>query len=95
MEIRELLSRARERSGVSSNRKLARLIGVDHSSVSNFVSGRNHPSDATMIRISLLAGVPAGEGLLLLNMWRSSPEVAAIYSGLHRQLCKNGARNGK
>jgi transcriptional regulator with XRE-family HTH domain len=88
MNIQSLLERARHRSGVQSTRALAKRISLNPEAMRRIENGSGLPSDDTMVRISLLAGISAEEGLLLLNMWRSSGAAATVYRQLHQRLSR-------
>lgn len=86
MNISSLLEQAREKSGATSGRSLARAIGLTHTEVRRLLSGQCLPSEDTMLSIASVAGVPEDEALLLLNIWRSTGRVSAIYGKLHKGL---------
>lgn len=89
MNIHELLARARQRSGIKSTRGLAREISISLAGLQRIENRRGLPSDDTMVRISLLAGITPEHGLVLLNIWRSHGNVASIYRRIYQQLTEN------
>ena len=95
MNIQSLLDRARDRAELPSDRALARRINLNLSALQRIRNGHGMPSDDTMVRISLLAGISAEEGLLLLNMWRSTGAAATVYRHLHKQLSKGAPATDK
>ncbi|HEY1709619.1 MAG TPA: hypothetical protein VGG10_15230 [Rhizomicrobium sp.] len=90
MNIEQVLERARERVQPNSERELARHLRVEPVQLLRWSRKTARPSDNAMIRLSDAAGITPEEGLLLLNMWRSDGEAAAIYGRMHKQLLKNG-----
>ena len=51
-------------------------------------SGKNIPSEATMIRLAELAGMPKEEALIDLNLWRSkgNPEINKIWQRVAKMI---------
>jgi transcriptional regulator with XRE-family HTH domain len=86
MNISDLLERARANLGVSSDRALCRELDITSNSLLLYRRGIGFPNDETMLRICAAARVPAEEGLLMLNMWRSSGRATTIYARLLKKL---------
>lgn len=79
MEISELLDRAKARLRLTSDRQLAKAIGIDPASLTLYRREKNLPTDDRMMRLCLVSGTPVEHGLLLLNMWRSSGDTRTAY----------------
>ena len=76
------------RYGLTGYNNLARELGINKASVSYLRSGKNIPSDDTMIKLAELAGMPKEEALIDLNLWRSKdkPEVQKIWQRLSKMI---------
>lgn len=57
MNITELLDRAKEHSNIESDYKLAKVLGVDRSMVSQWRKGRNHPGVDQAVKLAALANI--------------------------------------
>lgn len=86
MNIDDLLDRARERSGLSSDRKLCKALGVTTSQVHSYRMGFSNPSDDTLVKLCKLAGSEPTLYLLELNIERSRGPAKAIYRRLLERL---------
>ena len=67
----EYAEKAIERYGLTGYNNLARELNMNKATVSYFRSGKALPSEATMIKLAELAGLPKEEALIDLNLWRS------------------------
>lgn len=76
------------RYGLTGYNNLARELGLNKASVSYLRSGKNLPSEETMIKLAELAGLPKEEALIDLNLWRSKdkPEVQKIWLRLSKMI---------
>lgn len=76
------------RYGLTGYNNLARELGLNKASVSYLRSGKNLPSEETMIKLAELAGLPKEEALIDLNLWRSKdkPEVQKIWQRLSKMI---------
>lgn len=63
--------KAIKRYGLAGQNALASEIGVNKSALSQMNTGKILPSEATMIKLAELAGLPKEEALIDLNLWRS------------------------
>ncbi len=86
MDIRDLLERARSKSGLKSQAAMARAIGLTREAFRRIESERGLPSDTTMLRLCALAEVSDQEGLLILNILRSKGQARRAYSDLLKKL---------
>lgn len=85
--IVEYLDAAKSRIGVEADWKLSLEMGKSPAWASHMRSGRDWPSDDTMIRLAELAGADPARALLQLNLWRaSSPAVSMQYSRLLQRI---------
>lgn len=71
MNFNEYAEKAIVRYGLTGYNNLARELGMTKSSISMLRSGKNVPSEETMIKLAELAGLPKEEALIDLNLWRS------------------------
>lgn len=76
------------RYGLTGYNNLARELGINKASVSYLRSGKNIPSEETMIKLAELAGLPKEEALIDLNLWRSKdkPELQKIWQRLSKMI---------
>lgn len=88
MEFTDYASSAIKRFGLRGHNALARELGLDKSSISQFKSGKALPSEDTMIKLAELAGLPKEEALIDLNLWRSKdkPELQKIWLRLSKMI---------
>ena len=84
----EYAEKAIVRYGLTGYNNLARELGMTKSSISMLRSGKNIPSEATMIRLAELAGMPKEEALIDLNLWRSksNPEINKIWQRVAKMI---------
>ncbi len=80
------------RNNLKSDAGLSRALNYKGNTVSNFRTKRTWPSDATMIKLAELAGIPAEEAILDLGIWRATtPDVTHAYEILIERLSKSAA----
>jgi hypothetical protein len=71
------------RNNFRSDRELSKALGFSGSDISNYRRKRVWPSDATMVKLAELAGIPADEALLELAVWRTHDTIAGeVYAKL-------------
>ncbi len=80
--VHDYMDRAQARNPLlKSDRRLSLAVGKTETAASFWRTGRTWPSDETMIRLAVLAGVDPEEALIELNIWRAqSPETRDWYS---------------
>ncbi len=80
--------KAISRYGLAGQNALAAEIGINKSAMSQLATGRTLPSEATMIRLAELAGMPKEEALIDLNLWRSkgNPEINKIWQRVAKMI---------
>lgn len=88
MEIKQYLDLAREKTGNISNRKLAKILNISYSSITQFESGVATPKTATVIKLAHFVGIPIEQALLDLCMWQSkeNPEALQAYQNIKKSL---------
>ena len=76
------------RYGLAGQNALAAEIGINKSAMSQLATGRTLPSEATMIKLADLAGLPKEEALIDLNLWRSknNPELNKVWQHLSKMI---------
>jgi len=67
---------------------LGRELNISSAAMSQLNTGKTIPSEATMIKLAELAGLPKEEALIDLNLWRSKdkPEVQKIWQRLSKMI---------
>ena len=66
---KQLLDRAKKVQGIESDYKLAQVLGVVNSAVTNYRAGRSHPDDAVAavmmaLGAAMLFGAPSPQGAM-------------------------------
>lgn len=84
--IDNYIDKAREKTGATSDRNLAKILDIDNSSITHWRTKRSWPADDTISKLAELAGIPQDEALLELNAWRSTGETQNIYKRLIEKL---------
>jgi len=74
--INDYLDAAAQKHALTSDRQLARELGVTHQALRNWRKFQAWPSDQTMVRIAAMAEADTDDALLHLNYWRSKDPVA-------------------
>ena len=74
--INDYLDAAIEKHHLTSDRHLARELGVTHQALRNWRNFRAWPTDQTMVRIAYMAEADTDDALLHLNYWRSKDPIA-------------------
>lgn len=84
----EYAQKAIVRYGLTGYNNLARELDMTKSAMSMLRSGKNIPSEETMVKLAELAGLPKEEALIDLNLWRSKdkPEVQKIWQRLSKMI---------
>ncbi len=89
MNNRELVDRARTRSGSKSLTELAEYVGVNQSSLSLLASGKGELSDETYIKLAELAGVDPAKVLIEKHARKAGPMAGPIWKQLAKSLPKS------
>jgi hypothetical protein len=90
--IQDYLTLAKARTGASSDRKLAMLLGIAPTTLFHIQRGRNWPSDELMIRLAMLAGIEPQIALLDLCIWRTEKGLArSTYIEIARRLGRSAS----
>lgn len=79
---------AKKMQNIPSDGKLAIALNVNHSAVSQWRTKRTWPSDSTMVRLAMLAGVDPHEALVDAAIWRNGNDgvVQSLWSDLKKKL---------
>ena len=85
-DINYYLDRAKERSGVQTDKDLNRLLGYHSSMIAHMRSGRSFPSEDMMLALADLAGIHEHVALLDLAACRNSGRVRQAYIALLGQI---------
>jgi predicted transcriptional regulator len=84
---KQLLDRAKKVQGIESDYKLAQVLGVVNSAVTNYRAGRSHPDDAVAARLAVLAGQDPSAVIAELHAERAkTPEVRQLWIRMANQL---------
>ena len=89
--IDQYIDAARAAIHPSSDRQIAKRLGVTSATVNAWRTKRNWPDDERMIALADLAGMPRGEALMALNRWRTKSAQAAETYGLLERLARGAA----
>lgn len=84
--IDQYLDLAKERSGIQSDRGLARTLKVQPATVNHWRTKRSIPSDALMINLARLAKEDETLALIVLNSWRSTGQPSIKYLELAHKI---------
>ena len=85
--IEQYLEGAKRHSSITSDRALAKAIGIAAPSLHQYKTGRALPSDAIMLHLAELAGIPATTALIDLAFMRSNSQTARdILVNIKKQL---------
>ncbi len=57
MEIKEILDMAKERANLASDYALAKVLGKQTGTISNWRKGKQHPSNEEAVQLAVLAGL--------------------------------------
>jgi predicted transcriptional regulator len=72
LKTTELLDLARERQGGVSDYRLAQLLKVDQTSVSNYRTGRSSPKNPVAMRLAELCELDPAEVMTWVNIERAT-----------------------
>jgi len=89
--IDDYIDTAKQRAGLTSDRKLDLALGHTGQSVSHWRTKRAWPTDEKMVKLAELAGVDPEEALLDLSVWRTEGEARAVYERLARRISGTAA----
>jgi hypothetical protein len=91
--INDYLDTAKARTGATSDRKLAQLLGIGATTLFHLQRRRNYPSDELMTKLAMLAGIDPQVALLDLCIWRAGENSLArsTYIQIARRLGKSAA----
>jgi len=80
------LNEAKKHSGLKSDRALDRALGMKAQMVIAYRDGTRTPSDATMVELARLAGVPAEQALVDLAIIRTTGSAQHYWKGIAQKL---------
>lgn len=84
---KQLIDRAKKAQGIESDYKLAHVLGITQSAITNWNSGRSHPDDAIAARLAVMAGQDPSMVIAELHAVRAkTPEVKALWLRMAHQL---------
>jgi hypothetical protein len=86
MSLRDLIERIEEADDLATHELIAARLRVHVNTFYNWRAEKRLPNDKAMLSLSEMAGIDATEGLLLLNVWRSTGRVKAVYMRALHQL---------
>lgn len=79
MEISELISAAEAAQNNPPVTKFCAAVGIATGQYYRYLNSKSLPNDETVLRLCELAKIPPSEGLLWLNVWRSTGKVRRAY----------------
>lgn len=89
----ELLDRAKALAGDVSDYRLAKLLGVDQTTMSGYRIGRSAPKNPVAMRLGALAGVDPAEAVAWVNLERAaSPEDREVWEIMLSRLSATAKR---
>jgi DNA-binding IclR family transcriptional regulator len=74
LSVIELIDLARERQGGVSSYRIAKLLGINPNSMSNYRSGRSLPANSIAMGLAELAGLDPLETVCMLNLARATTD---------------------
>lgn len=84
---KQLIAKAKKAQGIESDYRLAQLLGVVNSAVTNWQSGRSHPADDVAARLAELAGQHPESVIAELHAERAkSPEMKRLWLQMAQHL---------
>lgn len=84
---KQLLDRAKKAQGIESDYRLAQVLGVAKTAITNYRSGRNHPNDEIAARLADLAGQDPSSVIAELYAERAkTPAVRDIWLRMAKQI---------
>lgn len=88
----QLLSAAKKAQGITSNYRLARVLGVPDNTVYRWTSGGGLPDDSMCVRLAELAGLDAGQVVASIRAEREAAgPMHDFWAGLAKRLETAGA----
>lgn len=85
----QYLDAAKQALGVTSDYALGKALGLNHSAISNYRSGRSNFDDATAIKVARAAGIDPAEVFFAMQVERAkSDDARAVWSGLLEKFSK-------
>lgn len=75
--VSEFLDRAKAGAGAESDYRLAKMLGVNHSNVSNWRTGRNAPDERTIMKLCEWSGDDADHVAACIQSMRAANDDAA------------------
>lgn len=84
----ELLDRAKTAAGNVSDYRLAQLLGVPQTTVSNYRTGRSRPENPISMRLAELCGLDPVEVVAAVNLERAKSEPDRELWGLILARCR-------
>lgn len=83
----ELLDLAKERQGGVTDYRIAKMLGLTPTRISNYRVGRSTPLNPVVMRLAELAGVDQLEAVASINFERApSPEDREIWAAMLQRL---------
>lgn len=86
MFIDEYLDRVKKKNNLTSDRQIAPMLGVGFTAPSQWRTKRAWPSDDTMEKLAIMAGLDAEKALIELNIWRSQGQAKSAYENVLKRL---------
>lgn len=74
MKILELVEKAKTRASLSSDYALAKAIGIERQVISQWKSGKRHPSNAEAVQLATLAGIDEMEVIAQIELETAKTE---------------------
>ncbi len=84
MDIKNYFNLIKTKNNLTSNRQLAKCLGISATSIFHFERKNSIPCDDVILKIADLAGIDKRNAILDANIWRNAgnEEVIKIYESL-------------
>lgn len=84
----EYVEKAKENKGLKNNYDIAKLMGINSTSITEFSKERSYPSQETVLRLATLAGVSPEQALIDFNLWKTKdkPNAHAVWQKMAKMI---------
>ncbi len=80
------IDQARKNSGIQSDAKLGKSIGLSRGAITQFRTKRSWPSEETLTSLAELAGIDPADAVLELGMWKTTGKAHQVYKSIYSRL---------
>lgn len=94
-DIEFYVKRAMEHTGVDSYRKLCKILEIAPNAINGYLKKGCLPSDRTMTRLAMLAGINPMVAGIDLNIWRTKDTEREYYKAIRTQIATKSKESEK